>query len=247
MKRTTKTRALFCCLVLLAAAGLFTAARADQWDKKTIMTISEPIQVPNTVLDPGTYVFKLVDSQSDRHIVRIFNQDESHLVTTILAIPNYRLQPTGKTELAFWETPAGQPRALRAWFYPGDNFGQEFAYSATMSSQISANNSNTTVPVEPAPVASTTTPVTQPDAEAAPEPVRESEPTPAVQTTAAVTPEPAAGPAVHREESVVEPSANPSQATELPHTASCYPLIAMGGLLSLLAFSATTLRLKRSS
>jgi outer membrane biosynthesis protein TonB len=243
MKSITKTPALFSCLVILAAAGLFTAARADQWDKKTIMTISETIQVPNKVLDPGTYVFKLVDSQSDRHIVRIFNQDESHLVTTILAIPNYRLQPSGKTEFAFWETPAGQPRALRAWFYPGDNFGQEFAYSATMSSQISANNNNTTVPVEPAPVASTTTPEPQPVSEAVPEPVPESEPAPAPQTTAAVTPEPA----VRREESVVEPSANPSQATELPHTASRYPLIAMGGLLSLLAFSATTLRLKRSS
>jgi hypothetical protein len=82
------------------------------------MTISETIQVPNRVLDPGTYVFKLVDSQSDRHIVRIFNQDESHLVTTILAIPNYRLQPSGKTEFAFWETPAGQPRALPRLRFP---------------------------------------------------------------------------------------------------------------------------------
>ena len=49
-------------------------------------------------------------------------------MTTILAIPNYRLQPTGKTVFTFWETPPGQPKALRAWFYPGDNFGQEFAY-----------------------------------------------------------------------------------------------------------------------
>lgn len=246
MKSTTTMPAFFACLVFIVTAGLSTPARADQWDKKTIMTISEPVQVPNTVLDPGTYVFKLVDSPSDCHIVRIFTQDESHLVTTILAIPNYRLRPTGKTELAFWETPAGQPRALRAWFYPGDNFGQEFAYSATMSSQISANNSNTTVPVEPAPVASETTPVTQPAAESAAEPVYESEPASSPQTTTAVTPEAAPEPAVSREESVVEPSANPPQATELPHTASYYPVIALGGLLSLLAFGAMTLLLRRS-
>ncbi len=90
--------------------------------------MNEPIQVPNKVLPPGTYVMKLLDSPSDRHIVQIFNADENHLFTTILAIPNYRIQPTGKTVFTFWETPPGQPKALRAWFYPGDNFGQEFAY-----------------------------------------------------------------------------------------------------------------------
>jgi LPXTG-motif cell wall-anchored protein len=243
MKSLTKTPALFSCLALLVAAGFSTPARADQWDKKTIMTITEPIQLPNKVLDPGTYVFKLADSQSDRHIVQIFTQDESHLITTILAIPNYRLQPTGKTEFAFWETPAGQPRAMRAWFYPGDNFGQEFAYSATMSSQISANNSNTTVPVEPAPVASVTTPVPQPAAEVA------APPAPAPETTAAVTPEPVAAepapqPAV--QEPTVEPTATTPQATALPQTASDYPLLALAGLLSLVAFAIMTVRTKRA-
>ena len=59
-----------------------------------------------------------------------------HLVTTVLAIPNYRLRPTGKSIFAMWETPAGQPAALRAWFYPGDNFGQEFAYPKGKAEQI---------------------------------------------------------------------------------------------------------------
>lgn len=238
MKSLTKTPTLFSCLVLVAAAGFSTPARADEWDKKTMMTINEPVQVPNTVLVPGTYVFKLLDSQSDRHIVQIFNKDESHLITTILAIPNYRLQPTGKTEFAFWETPAGQPAALRAWFYPGDNFGQEFAYSAAMSSQISANNSNTTVPVESAPVASTVTPTPQPASEPAPEPA------PAPEATAAVTPEPAAPPAV--QEPTVAPSVTTSPATELPQTASDYPLLVLGGLLSLAVFAIMTLRARRA-
>lgn len=103
-------------------------AQADQWDKKTILTIDQPIQVSKTYLEPGTYVFKLLDSQSDRHIVQIFNKDQTHIIDTVLAIPNYRLRPTGKSRFAFWETPAGNAKALRAWFYPGDNFGQEFAY-----------------------------------------------------------------------------------------------------------------------
>src|SRR6476660_9598101 len=129
--------------VALIAAALTPSAKADQWDKKTVITITEPVQVPSccdpdhvVVLQPGTYVLALVDSLSDRHIVRVFQQDEKTVVTTILAIPNYRLRPTGKTTFQFWETPAGQPRAMRAWFYPGDNFGQEFAYHKAQSVEI---------------------------------------------------------------------------------------------------------------
>jgi hypothetical protein len=245
MKSLTKTRIVFSSLALLAAAGFTTPARADQWDKKTIMTINEAVQVPHKVLEPGTYVFKLADSQSDRHIVQIFTQDEKHIVTTILAIPNYRLKPKGKTEFDFWETPAGQPRAMRAWFYPGDNFGQEFAYSAAMSTQISANNSNVTVPTESTTestaVATTTTavPEPQPAAQPAPEPVQAPAPAPEPATTAAVTPEPAP--------QAVEPSVAPAVRTELPHTGSYYPLIGLAGMLSLAAFGIMTLLAKRTS
>lgn len=241
MRNLTKTRVLFSSIALLAAAGFTTSARADQWDKKTIMTINEAVQVPNKVLEPGTYVFKLADSQSDRHIVQIFTQDEKQLVTTILAIPNYRLKPKGKTEFDFWETPAGQPRAMRAWFYPGDNFGQEFAYSAAMSTQISASNSNVTVPsestTESTTVATTTTPAPAP--QPAPEPVQAPAPAPQPTTTAAVTPEPAP--------QAVEPSVAPAETTELPHTGSYYPLIGLAGMLSLAAFGIMTLLAKRTS
>jgi hypothetical protein len=118
---------------------------ADQWNKKTIITVGETVQVPGKVLQPGKYVMKLLDSPSNRHIVQIFNEGEDQLQTTILAIPNYRLQPTGKTEFQWWETPAGQPKALRAWFYPGDNFGQEFAYPKNEAVAIAATT-NTSVP-----------------------------------------------------------------------------------------------------
>ncbi len=103
-------------------------AQADAWDKKTTLTINQPMQVNDTYLEPGSYVFKLLDSQSDRHIVQIYNADQTHLITTILAIPDYRVQITGKSRFTMWETPAGYVSALRSWIYPGDNFGQEFRY-----------------------------------------------------------------------------------------------------------------------
>jgi hypothetical protein len=122
-----------------------SSALADQWNKKTVLTVNEAIQVPGKVLQPGKYVMKLMDSPSNRHIVQIFNEREDQLQTTVLAIPNYRMQPTGDTQFQWWETPAGQPKAMRAWFYPGDNFGQEFAYPKNEAVQIAATAS-TNVP-----------------------------------------------------------------------------------------------------
>ena len=136
----------FAAVSCLGVASLIPQlALADQWNKRTILTINEPVQVPGEVLQPGKYVMKLLDSPANRHIVQIFNEREDHLYATILAIPNYRLQPTGKTEFQWWEVPAGQPRAMRAWFYPGDNFGQEFAYPKTAAVQIAQQN-NVAVP-----------------------------------------------------------------------------------------------------
>jgi len=123
------------------AMVLVPGAMADQWNKKTYITVNEAIQVPGKVLQPGRYVMKLLNSDSNRHIVQIYNDREDQLQTTILAVPNYRLQPTGKTEFQWWETTAGQPRALRAWFYPGDNFGQEFAYPKSEAVSIAASTS----------------------------------------------------------------------------------------------------------
>ena len=129
-------------IAALSAGVLFTFiafnASADEWDKKTVLTTHEVIQLPNATLQPGTYVFKLADSESNRNIVQVFNKDETHLITTILAIPNYRLKLTGKSQFTFWEVPAGQPPAMRAWFYPGDLVGQELAYPKNASAQIAA-------------------------------------------------------------------------------------------------------------
>src|SRR5277367_162547 len=98
------------------------AATADDWNKETVITFSGPVEVPGVgaqTLPAGTYVFKIFNSQSDRHIVQIFNQDKTHVFTTILAVPNYRLHATDKTVVTFSERPAGEPEALKAWFYPG--------------------------------------------------------------------------------------------------------------------------------
>jgi len=142
-------KALFVVLTLALLVAVFVCpARADQWNKETVVTFNQPIEIPGRVTLPaGTYVFKLLDSQANRHIVQVWNEDKTQLMATILAIPNYRLEPTGETVINFNERPGVCPVALRAWFYPGDNFGHEFAYPKERASEL-AEKCQEIVPAE---------------------------------------------------------------------------------------------------
>jgi hypothetical protein len=112
----------------LLSITLAPSAKADEWDKKTQITVKGgAVQIQGTILQPGEYVMKLADSASDRRILQLFNADESQLVTTILANPAYRLEPTGDTRFTFAEVRVGQPPAITTWFYPGDNYGLQFS------------------------------------------------------------------------------------------------------------------------
>jgi hypothetical protein len=175
-------------------------------------------------------VFKLVESSNDRHIVIIKNDRENHTYATIFAVPNYKVRQSGKTVLSFWETPAGQPKALRAWFYPGDSFGQEFLYPKTRVSEIN-QVARQEVPEAPADVqptveedktvvAENTPPPAPPEAAPAPEPAPEPAPQP---VAAAPAPEPAPAP-------VAIADSTPPAPAEIPHTASEVPLFGLFGL-----------------
>jgi hypothetical protein len=123
-------RLKFASVTLLAVAAAWWAptARADEWNKETVFTFTEPIEIPGQVLSAGTYVFKLFDGVSGRNVVQIFTQDDEHLIATVMAIPDYRTEPTDKTIVTLEERAAGSPRALHTWFYPGDSCGFEFVY-----------------------------------------------------------------------------------------------------------------------
>jgi hypothetical protein len=234
------------CGIALAAGVLGFRAQADQWDKRTILTVSQPIQVKETLLPAGQYVLKLLNSDSNRHVVQIFNSDQSQLINTVMAIPNYRLEPTGKSQFLFWETPRGTAKALRAWFYPGDNFGQEFPYPKHLA-QLEAPT-ETARAVAPVPEPSTAAPppaetaVTQPQSsteesqrDRMEEPQRDRD---AEEAQTAPTAIPAPPPQAAAQQSEQTPE-------RLPKTASAYPMIGLLGLVSLSLYG--LLRLKRSA
>jgi hypothetical protein len=227
-----KTITTLGCVALMGV--VFTgSAHADEWNRKTTITFSGPVEIPGVhlkgwgVLPAGTYVFKILDSKSDRHIVQIFSKDESTIYATILAIPNYRLKATDKTVITFRERPAGEPEALRAWFYPGRNWGEEFVYPKAQAMTL-AKQTNTPVlfieaelPVEVVePIKTADAPVVLQLQRA---PVMAAQPTgDTVQLAEVVTPPPPA-----------ELEAAAPLAAQLPATASQLPMMALLGFLAL--------------
>lgn len=232
MKLLRAVQTVFCA-ALLAATIAAPAARADDWNRKTTVTFSASVEIPGVhlagwgVLPAGTYVFRILDSTQNRHIVQIFNKDETVCYATILAIPNFRLKVTDKTVMTFRERAAGQPEALRAWFYPGHQWGEEFVYPKSKAMEI-VKETQTPILFTPAELpVEVATPIT-PDA-------------PFVEQlrTAPVKAYESTGTEVELAEVVTPPPPEEMKAS-LPATGSQLPLIALCGLLALGA--ALTLR-----
>src|SRR5271156_5681640 len=133
-----KTMKTVVAVLALAAFSIIcvSGAHADEWNKKTVMTFSQPVEIPGQVLPAGTYTIKLVDIGADRHVVQFLDADGIHVFATVIAINNWRLHPTGATVVKFAERAGDNPEALKAWFYPGDNFGQEFVYPKSRAIQL---------------------------------------------------------------------------------------------------------------
>jgi LPXTG-motif cell wall-anchored protein len=229
-------------VIALAAESTAHRANADEWNKKTLLTVNQTIQVKDTVLEPGQYVLRLLNSDSDRHIVQIFNGDQSHLIDTIMAIPAQRMTLTGDSQFTFWETPPGTAKAMRAWYYPGDNIGQEFSYPEHLhllalavspapppapSAAVTEAHEEPSTTAQPA----AAEPATEMPAPSAP---TEEAPAPAAAAQADETPNPPP-------QASAEPA--PAQPTELPQTGSPYPLLGISGGV-LLALGAL-IRLRR--
>jgi hypothetical protein len=214
-------------------AAFSPSAKADDNNHKTIVTFSGPVEIPPVyitgmrILPAGTYVFKLTTSTSNRHIVQIFNKAETKIYATVLAIPDYRIRPKGKTVITFNEGIAGAPQPIRAWFYPGANWGEAFVYPKTRAVAL-AKVTNAPVPALSADVA---VEVEKPE-EPAVVAVLQQAPIIAVKPTGEevevaqviqTEPPPASETA----------AAAPNYPAELPATSSPLPLIALCGLLAL--------------
>jgi LPXTG-motif cell wall-anchored protein len=236
--------ALPCAAVLFAAV---TCVFADDYDKKTDVTIDQPVEVPGgVVLQPGTYMFKLMNATANRHIVQISSDDGKKTFAVVMTAAARRTERSDKTILTFYEMPTGTPQAVRKWFWPGDLDGQEFLYPHDRATQISKLTNekvpeapegqplidNSTTAAQATTSAPTSVPTSEPAVvaqanEPAPAPAPANVPTGTAQVQA--TPPPAAAPAPIDP----TPSPSPQNSTDnstLPQTASDLPLLALVGL-----------------
>ena len=208
---------------------------ASDYDNRTEVTFNEPVMiagVPVVTLEPGQYVIRLMNHDHNRNIVQIFNAREDHLFTTVLAIPNYRLFPKDKTTFSFWETPRGNPTALKAWFSAGDNWGQEFVYPKGLAAKIASDTGEPVLSTPAETVAELdTAPVTQVTKAGEEQPLEEAYIAP---EPVAAAPEPAPAPV---EVAVAEPAPEPEP---LPATGSPFFAIGLVGLMA--AAAGLTLR-----
>lgn len=111
-----------------STAMLPSLAKADSVNQETTVQLTGPVEVPGMVLPPGQYVFKLADNQASRDIVQIFNQDQTHILATVLAVPAYRPEATGNPAIVLEERPNGNPEAIGEWFFAGESAGVQFVY-----------------------------------------------------------------------------------------------------------------------
>jgi hypothetical protein len=127
---------LACALAIGIALPAATASAQGPVDQRTYFTFSQAIELPGKTLPAGTYLFKLADSQSNRHIVQVFDKDGKQIHATLLAIPSQRMDPSDKPEVRFMEVAANQPAAVRTWWYPGRTVGHEFIYPKAQAMRL---------------------------------------------------------------------------------------------------------------
>jgi hypothetical protein len=129
---------------ILLALSLSSRAKADDWDKKTIVTFDQDVGIPGQVLPAGTYVFKLFRSNSDRFIVQVWDGSESQLLATLMTIGDSYPNPRGKAYFVLdtSATDEGYPPAVVSWFFAGTDEGRDFMYSGYSTTRMLDDQDN---------------------------------------------------------------------------------------------------------
>lgn len=189
-------------------------AQAGNRNEISTYTTTEPTEVAGVVLQPGTYVIRVVDQYSgetyNRNVVQITSEDLKQVFVTAAANPRpAKTDPDSAIPLFEYYTAAnGQPKALRTWYPAGTKTARDIVYPRKRAMEL-ASISHETVP-------------------SIPDDTKETELTKVALTP--IVPETVAVP----KPAEPRPVAVVAQATpELPRTASRMPLTAGLGLLSL--------------
>lgn len=253
MKSTWKRLAVFAFALLISAPALFA-----QSPETSTLPVTEPLDVGGTVLQPGTYLIRVLRSFSDRNKVQITSPDRSIVYVTALTVP-HQLEPNEEvpnTTFIYYPAGEGMPAALRTWFAPNPSAsqgGHDIIYEESRARQLArlakspvigyksetemADLDNTTALEVVTPAETTTYEPYVPRPVIVAETVRPE--TTTTTTTTTVTPAPMMSSETSSTTQVAE-----ATTPEMPQTAGNTPLIALLGLISLAG--AAAFRMARS-
>lgn len=223
--------ALACISAATVAISAVNAGAQTPRNQDTFFTFSQAVELPKTTLPAGTYFFQLMDSDSNRHIVKVMSQDRKQLHAMLMAIPYYSNdRPPDDPQVRFLETPAANgvaaSNAIKIWFYPGNSVGHEFIWPRDKAIRLAKATGQEVLTTKTDDESSELTRVDAAGAETqpAPEPQRE-------QIGALATPPAEPAPAPDRSaERAPAPAPEPAPRSDLPATAGELPLLALMGI-----------------
>ena len=126
-----------CAAAMLTAMAATPARAQGTLDSRTEFTFNQPVELPNVTLPPGTYIFRFVDATTGKKVMQVQSKDASNKTYGMfLTISAQRPRPSDDAELRFLETPAGQPAAVKTWWYPGNTIGREFIYPKSQARRL---------------------------------------------------------------------------------------------------------------
>lgn len=254
----------------LLVCGIASTARAqERSDRAVYFTFDQPVQIPGQTLPAGKYLFKLLDSQTNRTVVQVYNADQTKLITMVMTIPALRMDIPNDPEVRFMEGPADTAPAIRTWWYPSLKSGWEFIYPRSEAMKLAANGSVLTTKTdvsgdamkgaELTRLSSTgdqavdaNATATQVTGNARPGQVANDRPAASAQARVTEPAPPPPPPPAARTEVAPQPQPTPapvtrepvaSDRTSLPSTASATPLVVLIGVIAL--FGALIVGLRR--
>lgn len=134
VRKSLMTAASAAAIVLTMSA---TPALAQPLDSRTEFTFNNPVEMPGVTLPPGTYIFRFVDATSGKKVMQVQAKDASSKnYGMFMTISAQRPRASDDAELRFLETPAGQPAAVKTWWYPGNTIGREFIYPKSQARRL---------------------------------------------------------------------------------------------------------------
>ena len=134
-----------CAAAMLATSAISASAQGQPLDARTEFTFNQPVELPGVKLPAGTYIFRFVDATTGKRVMQVQAKDASNKTYGMFQTINaQRPRPSDNAELRFLETPAGQPAAVKTWWYPGDTIGREFIYPKSQARRL-AQATNSTV------------------------------------------------------------------------------------------------------